>query len=109
MSELKRLWNETCLNADITAITTDTAARLMAVLMYHGNNEELTHNKKFTADCEYIQRKYHIFGGELVDGEFSSKFIDYAKELEEYEKSNGDNEKTQWAKDLYKKMYDIVI
>lgn len=109
MSELKRLWNETCLNADIPAITTDTAARLMAVLMYHGNNEELTHNTKFMADCEYIQRKYRIFGGELVGGEFSYKFIDFVKELEEYEKSNGDNEKPQWAKDLFKKMYDIVI
>lgn len=109
MSELKKLWNESCLNADIPAITTDTAARLMAVLMYHGNNEELTHNTKFMADCEYIQKKYSIFGGELVSGEFSSKLIEYARELEEYEKSNGDNEKPQWAKDLYKKMYDIVI
>lgn len=109
MSELKKLWNESCLNADIPAITTDTAARLMAVLMYHGNNEELTHNTKFMADCEYIQKKYSIFGGELVSGEFSSKLIEYARELEEYERSNGNNEKPQWAKDLYKKMYDIVI
>lgn len=109
MKDLKKLWNEICLNADIPAITTDTAARLMAVLMYHGNNEELTHNTKFMADCEYIQKKFHIFGGELVDSEFSSKLIEYSKELEEYEKSNGDNSKTQWAKDLFKDMYDIVI
>lgn len=109
MKDLKKLWNESCLNADIPAITTDTAARLMAVLMYHGNNEELTHNTKFMADCEYIQKKFHIFGGELVDSEFSSRLIEYSKELEEYEKSNGDNSKTQWAKDLFKDMYDIVI
>lgn len=109
MSNLRKQWNDTCLNADIPAITTDTAARLMVVLMYHGNNEELTHNTKFMADCEYIQKKFHIFGGELVDSEFSYKLTDYSKELEEYEKSNGDNSKPQWAKDLFRNMYDIVI
>lgn len=109
MSDLRKQWNESCLNADIPAITTDTAARIMAVLMYHGNNEELTHNTKFMADCEYIQKKYSIFGGELVSGEFSSKLIIYARELEEYEKSNGDNEKPQWAKDLFKDMYNIKL
>lgn len=81
----------------------------MAVLVYHGNNEELTHNTKFMADCEYIQKKFHIFGGGLVGGEFSHKLVDYLKELEEYEKSNGDNSKPQWAKDLFRNMYDIVI
>lgn len=109
MSNLRKQWNETCLAADIPAITTDTAARLMAVLMYHGNNEELTHNTKFMADCEYIQKKFHIFGGELADSEFSSRLTDYSKELEEYEKSNGDNSKPQWAKDLFKDMYNINI
>lgn len=109
MKDLKKLWNESCLNADIPTITTDTAARLMAVLLYHGNNEELTHNTKFMADCEYIQKKFHIFGGELVDSEFSFRLTDYSKELEEYEKSNGDNSKPQWAKDLFRNMYDIVI
>lgn len=109
MSNLRKQWNESCLNADIPAITTDTAARLMAMLVYHGNNEELTHNTKFMADCEYIQKKFHIFGGGLVGGEFSHKLVDYLKELEEYEKSNGDNSKPQWAKDLFRNMYDIVI
>ena len=30
-------WLESCLNADIPAISTDTAARLMAVLHEYGN------------------------------------------------------------------------
>lgn len=40
-------WNEACLQADIPAISTDTAARLMAVLHEYGNNEGFTYNQRF--------------------------------------------------------------
>ena len=36
---LRHQWNEACLQLDLPSLTTDTAAKIMAVLYVYGNNE----------------------------------------------------------------------
>lgn len=118
MENLYKKWIESCLQADIPAISTDTAARLMAVLYEYGNNEGFTYNKRFLADIEYIQSRFHVLGGEVVDNlEFVSLLKGYVKELQDYQKNhkNDENDKhhpyrslaPDWAPDLLKERYDM--
>lgn len=109
MSNLRKQWNDACLSAGINSLSTDTSARIMAVLLLHGNNEEFTHNTKFMADCEYIQKRYNIDGGEMVIKEISELLTKYVYELDDYEKANGVDAKPQWAIDLFKDMYGIKL
>ena len=50
--KIYRQWLQSCQQVNIPAISTDTAARLMAVLHEYGNNEGFTYNQKFLADKE---------------------------------------------------------
>lgn len=111
-------WLESCRQADIPAISTDTAARLMAVLHEYGNNEGFTYNQRFLADIEYIQNRFHIHGGEVVDNpEFVSLLKGYIKELQEYQKAHKNDENNKqhpyrslapdWAPELLKARYDM--
>lgn len=110
MSNLRKQWNDACLSAGISSLTTDTSARIMAVLLaYGGDNEAFTHNTKLMADCEYIQKRYNIDGGEIVIKEISELLTKYVYELDDYEKANGVDAKPQWAIDLFKDMYNIKL
>ncbi len=102
----------------IPAITTDTAARLMAVLYEYGNNEGFTYNQRFLADMEYIQNRFHIHGSEVVDNpEFVSLLKGYIKELQEYQKAHEFDEcdkahpyrslAPDWAPELLKERYNM--
>lgn len=82
-------------------MTLHTAAKIMAVLYKYGNNEQMVLNKKFTLDCEYIQRRFHIQGGETPDA-------DFAEALKEYVSQCGD-EIPQWATELFKDRYNIKL
>lgn len=109
---------EACRQVDIPVISTDTAARLMAVLYEYGNNEGFTYNKRFLADMEYIQNCFHIHGSEAVDdAEFVGLVRKYIKELQEYQKAHKNDEKDNahpyrslapdWAPELLKERYNM--
>ena len=109
VENLRKLWNETCLNAGIPSISIDKAALTCAVLLEYGNNEAFTLNEKFLTDIEYIQKRYHIFGAETPDAEFSEALQEYVAKIQEFEKENGSDKRPEWAEKYFIKMYNIKI
>ena len=92
------------LTVGLPIISTDTAARLMAITyVYGGGNEALVLSPKFQCDCKYIQKRFGIQGGEIPDADFASTLRSYVKELE--------NSKVcpQWVHDLMKRRYNIKL
>lgn len=117
---LKELWNEACLSAGIPAISTDTCARIFAVIYVHGNNEAFVFNKSFLADVEYIKNRFHIHGSESPNTSFSILLKKYVGELEAYIEAHKDEKPSdggvlfkshvpKWAVDLFKNRYGIKI
>ena len=85
-------------------ISTDTAARLMAITyVYGGGNGTLVLSPKFQCDCKYIQKKFGIQGGEVPDADFASTLRSYVNELE------NSKECPQWVNDLMNKRYNIKL
>lgn len=109
MKNLRKDWNETCLNAGIPSITLDKAALTCAVLLEYGNNEAFTLNEKFLTDIEYIQKRYHIFGAETPDAEFAEALKEYVIKIQEFEKENGHDKRPEWAEKYFMEMYNIKI
>ena len=105
---LRHQWNEACLQLDLSSLTTDTAAKIMAVLYQYGNNEAMVFNYHFVADCEYIQKRFHIQGGETPDVDFVVKFQYWHKEIMDYVKEHAEGI-VPWAVKLFKDMYDIKL
>lgn len=92
------------LTVGLPIISTDTAARIMAITyIYGGGNEMLVLSPKFQCDCKYIQKRFGIQGGEIPGAEFASVLKGYVKELE------GSKECPQWVHDLMKKRYNIKL
>lgn len=92
------------LTVGLPIISTDTAARLMAITyVYGGGNETLVLSPKFQCDCKYIQKRFGIQGGEIPEADFASTLRSYVKELE--------NSKVcpQWVHDLMKRRYNIKL
>lgn len=118
VSDFRRMWNDACLSAGLKSISTDNAARIMAVVYVHGNNEAFCFNQKFLADVDYIRKEYHIGGSEIPDPEFSRLVKVYSDELEEYyeahkhDKKEGalfNDPKPKWAIDLFAERYNIKL
>lgn len=84
-------WLESCRQADIPAISTDTAATLMAVLHEYGNNEGFTYNQKFLADKDYIQNKFGLREMCVPDPRFLVLLKQYIKELQDYQQEHKDD------------------
>lgn len=114
---LRKQWNDACLSIGVPALTTDTSARIMAVLMVHGNNEAFTHNTHFIADAEYIQKKFQLYGTGRPPADFAELLRKYVAELEEYNELHKNeaegcifsDAKPEWAVKLFKDMYNINI
>lgn len=119
MQTLKELWNATCLSAGIPAISTDTAARIMAVTYAHGNNEAFVLNPNFVADLDYICKRFHIHGAGTPNADFAELLRKYVSELETFEEAHeGEGSQggalfkphvPQWAVDLFKDRYNIKL
>ena len=85
-------------------ISTDKAARLMAIAyVYGGGNETLVLSPKFQCDCKYIQKKFGIQGGEVPDAKFATFLQTYVKELE------NSKECPQLVNDLMNERYNIKL
>ena len=92
------------LTVGLPIISTDTAARLMAITyVYGGGNETLVLSPKFQCDCKYIQNKFGIQGSEVPDAKFATFLQTYVKELE------NSKECPQWVRDLMKRRYNIKL
>ena len=87
---LRHQLNEACLQFYLSSLTTDTAAKIMAVLYVYGNNENMVLNNHFVADCDYIQKRWHIQGGETPDIDFVVKFQCWHKDILDYEKEHAE-------------------
>lgn len=112
-TQLQRDWLEACEQAGIPAITTDTSARIMAIIYVHGGGEEeMVLNKKFINDVQYIQRRFKIQGGEVPRAEFVEVMRGYIKRLERYQKRNeksGGSCIPEWAHKLMKDRYGMKL
>ena len=85
-------------------ISTDTAARLMAITyVYGGGNDILVLSPNFQCDCKYIQKKFGIQGSEVPDAKFATFLQTYVKELE------NSKECPQWVRDLMNRRYNIKL
>lgn len=117
MEDLYKNWLNTCRQADIPAISTDTAARLMAVLHEYGNNEGFTYNPRFRADMEYIKARFGLHEMGTPDPEFHTLLRGYVKELQEYQTAHKDDVvddahpfrslAPDWAPELLKERYNM--
>ena len=110
-------WLESCRQADISAISTDTAARLMAVLHEYGNNEGFTYNQKFLADKDYIQDKFGLREMCVPETRFHALLKRYIRELQDYQQEHTDDVTDKanpykemapdWAPQLLKDRYNM--
>lgn len=114
-TQLQRDWLEACEQMGIPAITTDTSARIMAIVYVHGGGEEeMVLNQKFVNDVKYIQRRFHINGGEVPDETFVMTMQHYVRELEDYLKecqrtNKSDTQIPDWAHKLMTDRYGMKL
>lgn len=112
-----RRWLESCRQAGIPAITTDTAARLMAVIYEYGNNEGFVYNQRFLADKDYIQDRFGLKEMGTPEPLFAKLLKAYIKELQDYQEVHQRDSKDEkhlyralapdWVPQLLKDRYDI--
>lgn len=110
-------WLEACRKAGIPAISTDTAARLMAVVYEYGNNEGFVYNQKFLADEKYIQDRFGLREMCVPDPEFHELLRGYVKELQDYQEAHRNDRRDDahpyrtlapdWVPELLKERYDM--
>lgn len=103
MSDFRKQWNDACKAAGLKPISTDTAARIMAIV-YEFDREDITHCDKLLEDVRYIQDTYGIYGGACPNYIMSELIKKYVNEIED----NG-CEPTEWAKKLMIENYNIKL
>lgn len=114
-TQLQRDWLEACEQIGIPAITTDTSARIMAIVYVHGGGEEeMVLNQKFVNDVQYIQRRFHIQGGEVPDAEFVAQMQGYVRQLENHiadciKVNKSDTHIPDWAHKLMRDRYGMNL
>lgn len=115
----RQLWNDTCLSAGIPAISLDTAARLLAIVVVHGGSSELfSYSTSLKDDVRYLQDKYNIYGGQIPDTRLVKLMSGYVAELESYEEEHW-HDKTEggvcvikipeWGRKLILDRYNLKI
>jgi len=111
-TKLQRDWLDACKAAGIPAITTDTSARIMAIVYVHGGGEEeMVLNLKFVNDVQYIQDRFGIQGGETPDRDFVALLQHYVRELESYlnEHKADKTSVPEWAHKLMLDRYGMKL
>ena len=101
----------------VPAIRKDTAARILAVVYVHGNNEALVYNQKFLAEIEHIKQSYKLDGGETPDEELAELIQTYVNELEQYRDTHSSetgeavfaSHAPEWAHELFMDRYGIKL
>ena len=109
MSSLRKQWNDTCKAAGLKPISTDTAAKILAIVYVLGGEREVfTHNEKLKSDIEYIQDVYGFKGGQTPNKEVADLFRKYVVELDFFTPSINQWH-PQWATKLMQENYGITI
>ena len=103
MENLQKQFYEACESVGIQALTTRTAAKIMAVVVELGNNEHLIYNKKCFTDIEYIKRQFNLEGGKRPDAGFVSEYKDYVWDIQSHDFI------PQWASKLFMERYNIKL
>lgn len=109
MTNLRQQLYETALAAGLPIVALDTAARILAVVYVHGNNEFMTHNEKFLTEIRYIQERWNIDGSLIPDCHIALLVKRYVQELEEYEEDNPKTPYAPWAIKLFKERYGVDL
>lgn len=117
--KLRKDWLSAFTSIGIPAVSRDTAARILAVVYVHGNNEALVCNKKFLEEIDHIKQMYHVDGGESPDAEIVVLIKQYVEELEQYcdehanDKSSSEavfrNHAPEWAHRLFLERFGIKL
>lgn len=102
-----------------SVISKDTAARILAVVFVHGNNEAIVLNSKLINEVHHIQKMYGIAGGETPYSDVVELVKQYVQELEDYIKEHENDEsnsgckftnpKPEWAQMLFLDRYGITL
>lgn len=98
-----KAWLRDCLTMGIPAISTDTSARILAVVCVLGNNEQMVMSPQCRAELEYIQNRFGIEGGETPKTEIIEPLKEHIAELEKA------TEVPDWAEKLFGERYGIKL
>ena len=111
-------WNEACLQAGLSSLSLDTAARIMAVLhIESGCTTAVTFSPKLRADLKYIQMRFGLYGAGRPDPAFVKRFRHYVKEIEAYQRQSkgrpellrAEQAWPEWARSLYMDSYNVKL
>lgn len=115
--EIYKQFLDACKECDIPAISTDTAARLMAILYEYGNNEGFVYNQKFLADRDYIQNRFGLREMMIPEPKFHALLCQYVQELQAYQTEHRNDPKDEkhpyrclapdWAPQLLEERYNM--
>lgn len=76
-------WLESCLQCGIPAISTDKAAKILAmVYVLGGSHSSYTYSTYLRSTLEYIKKRFHIDGSETPDANIIPLIRQYSQELE---------------------------
>ncbi len=92
----------------MTVVKKDDLARVMAIILNEGGNEQFTHSYKLRVECSFAQEKYHIQGGETPDPRFVLLLQRYIREIEIYQEQHKGGY-PDWAVTLMKDRYGIKL
>lgn len=115
MDNFRQRMIELCKSYGMPWMSMDTSAVVMAVLYMHGNNESMVYSSAFVQDCEYIQERFNLCGGEAPDADFVVLVNKYIKEMEDFEKSESKKKSKKkkivpkWVERLFKQRYNIEL
>lgn len=93
---------EAALSAGIPIISTCTSAKILAaVYVLGGGEEKIVYSPKLIADVKYIQKRFHIDGGETPSKEIISMLKAYIANLSDKSQDH------QWVNRLFKERYNF--
>lgn len=104
MEEFMQALYSTSLNAGLSIVSRDTAARILSVIGLQGGDERIALSNKCRCDLDFIRQRYHINGGEVPDILVVRLIKRYTKECQNYTKEH-DGEWPQWVNDLFFERY----
>ena len=91
----------------MTVVNKDTLARVLAIILNDGGNEEFVYSYKLRVEAQFAQEKYHIIGGDTPDHRFVFLLQRYIREIEIYQETLDGY--PDWAVSLMKERYGIKL
>ena len=92
----------------MTVVNKDTLARVLAIILNEGGNEEFVYSYKLRVEAQFAQEKYHIRGGDTPDPRFVLLLQRYIREIEIYQEQHKGGY-PDWAVSLMKDRYSINL